>query len=852
MVDFRTRLANAVSSHVDFCASYDLLQKDSLASLLHGRRRLSREAAKKLLRSALIFAQSGSLSHAMRAQDIAYCLATLPITDEERIVCRHILATVGNFPAGDFISTGVPDTSRLPWQLGIAELSRREANTISVLGEKKLLTDFQFNVWQELQQRQHVSVSAPTSAGKSFIVQAFLKELLQNSDSVLDIAYVVPSRSLIHEVHGNLATELDKLENPPVVSSVPRSRPELASNQSRVFVFTQERLRTALDQADLSLDVLIVDEAQQIADGARGMLLQNCLEEVATKMPLVKLLFITPGAQSAAPVGALLGIPDMADVRTSLRPVRQNLIYVNFEEAKKDEHMVLTLQKPEGGRLHIGRLSAGHCNSDMERFIDSVLQLGAGGQSLVYASSKLPAESIAHALAHAKPEAEDTDARLQELSNFIRRHVHPEFALADCVECGVGFHYGNMPTNITKAIEEYFAEGLLHVLVCTSTLLQGVNLPARNIFLYKPEKGPHTPMNVDDFWNLAGRAGRLRKDTHGNVFLVSYDTWKNRPAHEAPSTTVVPALTTALTTEQQSILAFAENSAHISGGRRTAFAESVFARLVIDAKSGVLAETLRRVAPDGLHPTAIELIAVVQKQVDKVSLPAELLKRHAMVSPLRQQQMYEVLRRAVRDGRLEEHMPLHPRHKYKEVKDRLMFILALIHENIEGVPSRAHSYYGWFALSWMRGRPLFEMIDFQLKWQRTKAVEKGHTGHIPAGDTIKRVMKQIEEQLRFKYVKFVSCYIDLLRLAAQAEKGIELQDIPPIPLFLELGACSGTMIGCMDLGLSRIAAREITELLDNRDLDSVIVKKRLKSISNGRLAMLSPLVTQELKRLSLI
>ncbi len=597
-----------------------------------------------------------------------------------------------------------------------------------MLGERTLLTDFQLDVWHELQRRQHISVSAPTSAGKSFVIQAFLKELIQTSDSVLDIVYVVPSRSLIHEVQGNLATELDKLKNPPVVSSVPRSRPELASNQSRVFVFTQERLRTALDQSDLTLDVLIVDEAQQIADGARGMLLQNCLEEVAAKMPLSKLLLITPGVQSASPIGTLLGVHDMTDVRTKLRPVRQNLIYVNFEEAKKDEHMVLTLQKLEGGHLHIGRLPAEHSSSDIERFINSILQLGAGGQSLVYASSKHPAESIANALAGARAASEEPDPRLLELASFIRRHVHPEFALADCVERGVGFHYGNMPTNITKAIEEYFSDGLLHTLVCTSTLLQGVNLPARNIFLYKPEKGAHTPMNADDFWNLAGRAGRLRKDTHGNVFLVSYDKWKNRPAHEAPSTSVVPALTTALTTEQQPILAFARNPAHISGGRRTAFAESVFARLVIDAKSGTLDDTVRRAAPNGLHPTAAQLISVVEKQLDKVTLPAELLRHHAMISPLRQQQMYDVLREAVRTGKLEGHIPLHPRHNYKEVKDRLMFILSLIHENIEGVPSRAHSYYGWFALSWMRGRPLFDMIDFQLRWHRAKAAEKGHKG----------------------------------------------------------------------------------------------------------------------------
>src|SRR6185503_3491239 len=110
-------------------------------------------------------------------------------------------------------------------------------------------------------------------------------------------------------------------------------------------------------------------------------------------------------------------------------------------------------------------LPAEHSSSDIERFINSILQLGAGGQSLVYASSKHSAESIANALAGARGASEEPEPRLLELASFIRRHVNPEFALADCVERGVGFHYGNMPTNITKAIEEYFSDGLLHTLV---------------------------------------------------------------------------------------------------------------------------------------------------------------------------------------------------------------------------------------------------------------------------------------------------------------------------------------------------------------------------------------------------
>ena len=69
-------------------------------------------------------------------------------------------------------------------------------------------------------------------------------------------------------------------------------------------------------------------------------------------------------------------------------------------------------------------------------------------------------------------------------------------------------------------IENLYKQGLIKFLFCTSTLLEGVNLPAKNIFILSEKIGDGKMSDID-FWNLAGRAGRLRKDISGNIFCVN-------------------------------------------------------------------------------------------------------------------------------------------------------------------------------------------------------------------------------------------------------------------------------------------------------------------------------------------
>ena len=145
------------------------------------------------------------------------------------------------------------------------------------------------------------------------------------------------------------------------------------------------------------------------------------------------------------------------------------------------------------------------------------------------------------------------DSNLDVLAQDIRQDVHGDYYLADIVEKGVAYHMGYLPSTIRARIESLYKDGKIHTLFCTSTLLEGVNLPADNLFITSHKNGGD--MSPVDFRNLMGRVGRIEFNLYGNVFLVCIKrkTKKERFLHLLQEK-IVPqqlSLATALTQEQK-------------------------------------------------------------------------------------------------------------------------------------------------------------------------------------------------------------------------------------------------------------------------------------------------------------
>lgn len=94
-----------------------------------------------------------------------------------------------------------------------------------------------------------------------------------------------------------------------------------------------------------------------------------------------------------------------------------------------------------------------------------------------------------------------------------------QFALVDLIKKGIAFHVGYLPASIRKRIEDAFKNHTIKTLFCTSTLIEGVNLPADNLFITDYKNGRKNLDKVS-FKNLIGRIGRIDHSLFGNVFMV--------------------------------------------------------------------------------------------------------------------------------------------------------------------------------------------------------------------------------------------------------------------------------------------------------------------------------------------
>ncbi|XP_059472919.1 activating signal cointegrator 1 complex subunit 3 [Neocloeon triangulifer] len=98
--------------------------------------------------------------------------------------------------------------------------------------------------------------------------------------------------------------------------------------------------------------------------------------------------------------------------------------------------------------------------------------------------------------------------------------------LAELMPHGFAVHHAGMPRRDRNLVEQYFAEGFISVLVCTSTLAWGVNLPAHAVIIkgteiYDAKHGTFVDLGILDVLQIFGRAGRPQFDKSGHGCIIT-------------------------------------------------------------------------------------------------------------------------------------------------------------------------------------------------------------------------------------------------------------------------------------------------------------------------------------------
>ena len=387
----------------------------------------------------------------LRAVDKRTCLR------EVASVIDGLVRTVGLFP---YLSPG--DLS--PRDLAAYELHR----PLAMDDERIVFHRVQWEVYRELLDGNNVILSAPTSFGKSLIVDAIIA-----TEKFRNIVVIVPTIALIDETRRRLARFRGRYKIITHGSQRPARR--------NLFVLTQERF-LELEHVK-NVEFFVIDEFYKLhpeVDAQRSPTLNHALYKL-----------LKHGAQFYMLGPNIKGIPNGFSERFQCKFIDTDYATVVSElhhlPARKDRDRQLvelcqTLHEP----------------------------------TLIYCASPARANKVVSllvdaAFGRARP-------RLRHAAEWLGDAFHSEWLLTRGLAHGIGLHHGKVPRSIAEFMVRAFNEGLLECLVCTSSLIEGVNTKAKNVVIFD-NKVARRKLDYFTFNNIRGRSGRMFHHFVGHVYV---------------------------------------------------------------------------------------------------------------------------------------------------------------------------------------------------------------------------------------------------------------------------------------------------------------------------------------------
>lgn len=786
------------------------------------------------------------------------CLKLKSTSNEERAAAAIILDTMANRRSvalaenRKLIPRGFEEVLPIPLRADFLKRSSQD-RILSSDGQRHPANRFQVDFWNALISNQWISASAPTSAGKSFLLRMWVAEVFRKKKTAL-VAFVVPTRALIQEFSDGFGEDVaNGILKKVTLHSLPIEE-EFSADSGHLFVFTQERLHILLSRRkDLAFTLLVVDEAQKVGDGCRGILLEQVIDESMRRSDDTQVVFASPFVEN--PAYLIRGAPEMqltSSVEREVTTVTQNLLFASQKRGAPDIWNVSFVAGEKA--IEVGSVKLPFRATSSAKRLSTVafaLRSPTGG-NLVYANGAMDAEKFALHLSEGFLSqgiaSLENDPRIAELIKLVRKTIHKNYLLVHTLKHGVAFHYGNMPLLIRTEIEALFRENVLHFLVCTATLIEGINLPCKVIFLRGPTKGRGNPMEADDFWNLAGRAGRWGTEFHGTIVCIdpdSADVWKKPPPRKRVRQHIIAATEQTLT-DADALLDYIASGYQIVDGQDYAEYDYTLTFLFHTLLGGgdLAALPSAQAVPE---ETRERLQIVLKAELETLTLPSDLIFRHPGILPHALARLLAEFQ-AMTPADLVRLAPVLP--ESDDAVARYVAIFGFIDNhlranwgNIADVQGKRLLQLAITAVDWMRGKPLAVLIS------KRETVNERREKPAKLSRVIIDVMNDVEEYARFKIPKYLRAFLDVLYFhTRQAGMSEVIRELPNLELWLELGVSVRTQLSLMELGMSRTGAIEVFELMMNDNMNKAETLAWLRSSDPAVLINLPELVKQEVTR----
>lgn len=406
------------------------------------------------------------------------------------------------------------------------------------------------------QAKTAVVIDLPTSGGKTLLAQFRILQALNQFNAEKGwIAYVAPTRALCTQIARRLRTDFNpiniQVEQLTAAIDVDQFEDELLSETKQPFdilVATPEKLSLVIRNKkiqDRPLALLVIDEAHNLESEGRGLRIELLLATVKMDCPRANFLLLMPDIDGTESVARWLAQDVNAGRSISLgtTPWKPNerIIGIYSTSPNNDEragwhlNFETLIATPKAMSLHGNHRVGGvrPVNVPKSHVISNDKQKGLGLQTAAMATimsergtsiaiaNKIPTVwSMAKTAANSLHDLNPLPPEIKLVQEFLSAEISPDFQLIDTLKKGVGVHHSGLSDDTRNLIEWLAERGFLKVLCATTTIAQGINFPVSSVFLQTNKYPYGKEMSFREFWNLAGRAGRINHDSVGVVGLA--------------------------------------------------------------------------------------------------------------------------------------------------------------------------------------------------------------------------------------------------------------------------------------------------------------------------------------------
>lgn len=404
-----------------------------------------------------------------------------------------------------------------------------------------------------------VVVSLPTSSGKTFIAEFRILQALNQFDHERGwVAYVAPTRALVNQLALRLRRDFAPLgtivEKVSPALEIDGLEADLLTNQDekqyfRILVTTPEKLDLMIrgdweTKIGRPLTLVVVDEAHGLASQKRGLKLELLLATLNRQCRYVQFLLLTPFIRNAAEIAQWLS-PDSnknIDLGVDWSPNDRVIAIAQPVKGKQRGDFTIrlntqhttrnTLSVPEviglQDRRPLGFTWSAVSSSPGKLAAATAQVLQRRGTVIVLVDKPRNSWGVANAFKVPENRNPVSNGDLAHIQRFLEDEMGKDFPLATLLEYGIGVHHAGLSEDTRTLVEWLTEQGMLKILVATTTIAQGVNFPVSGVVFASHQYPYGQDMPPEDFWNIAGRAGRVDQGDLGVVVLAGHDEAKSK------------------------------------------------------------------------------------------------------------------------------------------------------------------------------------------------------------------------------------------------------------------------------------------------------------------------------------